>query len=188
MGTLEVLDMNKFIASAALAAGFAFAYTPASAAITGDVTGGGTFNDTVTSPDGWSNEIASAVDFWTLTAAGGTLLSVDVTSADGIDFGVSVYEGVVGDGFLISFDNDGDTGGGIYVGGNQPFAFGDRNGFSDLALTGGGTYTIAVGGAGFSPVFGGNYEMTVSAVPVPAALPLIGSALLGLGAVGRRRH
>jgi len=65
---------------------------------------------------------------------------------------------------------------------------------NSLSLTGAGTLTDIVGSQGstpatwsFSSANVNDYSMTITAVPVPAAVWLFGSGLLGLVAVARRR-
>ena len=62
------------------------------------------------------------------------------------------------------------------------------NGFTFLAQAG-QVYSVYLGGVGFSRWNAGvdNYQLTVSAVPIPAAVWLFGSALAGLGVIGRRK-
>ena len=52
-----------------------------------------------------------------------------------------------------------------------------------------GNYYIVVNGSGTNAaVYGGAVTVTPSAVPLPAALPLFGAGLFGLGALARRRQ
>ncbi len=172
------------------------AFMPAThAAITGDVTGGGIFFDNVDTDNGWIVESAAGngVDFWTLTASENAVLSVEITS--NIDFGISVYAGEVSDDLGFAFDNNADFSDpitfelGTYIGGTNG-DFGEAgSALFDLLLPQAGIYTIAVGGdLGFGG-FGGpfDYEMDIKVVPIPAALPLLLSGLLGLFAFSRKR-
>ncbi|QSA97029.1 VPLPA-CTERM sorting domain-containing protein [Methylococcus sp. EFPC2] len=51
-----------------------------------------------------------------------------------------------------------------------------------------GWYTVAAGGANNAITGLASHQLSVSAVPIPAAVYLLGSALAGLGIVGRRRQ
>jgi hypothetical protein len=53
----------------------------------------------------------------------------------------------------------------------------------DLDSTYGGEYTIIIGALGG---VAGNYKLTVQPVPIPAAVWLFGSALVGVFTIGRR--
>ena len=57
--------------------------------------------------------------------------------------------------------------------------------FQNLAT---GWYTIFVGGANSAETLASTYQISVSAVPVPGAVYLFGSALAGLLAAGRRKQ
>ena len=51
-----------------------------------------------------------------------------------------------------------------------------------------GTYTLVVSGKDLkNSTVGATGNITVSAVPLPAALPMFGAGLAGLGALARRR-
>lgn len=155
------------------------------AVITGDVTGGGVFYDSVSVADGWGSNYGSGVDFWTLTVGDNTSLSVAVSGT--FDYGISIYEGVVESDFTGAFDNNEDY---SYMGGYAAFVDGTPDLFGPFnsleTLLDAGTYTIAVGGvAGFAGPL--DYSLSVQAVPVPAAAWLFGSALLGLVGVRRKR-
>ncbi|MCG8590509.1 MAG: PEP-CTERM sorting domain-containing protein [Proteobacteria bacterium] len=174
--------MRKLIRSVALAAVLALA-PAAQAAIVGDVSGGGVFAGSVETNDGWVTEQATgdAVDFWTLTVSESQLLEVSIDSS--IDFGLSVYDGVVGDDFAgeLAFDNDGDFDGGTYLGGTP--SFGASGSELALLLPDAGTYTLAVGGdiGGFGI---GPFSYTMTVVPEPGTLWLLG---LGMSALALRR-
>ncbi len=162
----------------------------AQAAFTGDVTGGGLFSDNVDTDNGWLIEapVSNGVDFWTITAAANTTLSVDISSS--IDFGISIYQGAVDDDLGFAFDNDGDFNGGTYIGGTDGLFSDGSSSLNNLLLTDAGVYTIAVGGdsgfGGFGGPYSYNMSVNASAVPVPAAAWLFGSAVLGL--FGMRRN
>lgn len=159
--------------------------------VTGDVTGGGNVSGTVTSSNAWvtANPVdGNEVNFWTLTANAGDLLSIVVTSEQ-LEFGVSVYQGLVKELDLLipGFANDASFASNIFVAGTPSFgALGTS--LLNVALPFSGIYTIAVGGEGFSfePSFAYNMNVGVAPVPLPAAIWLLGSALMGLGAMRRR--
>jgi hypothetical protein len=70
-------------------------------------------------------------------------------------------------------------------------ADGSNTGASPLAfvLADVATYYLRVTGiAGVGPATGGSYEIAVATTPIPPALLLFGSALAGLGFLGRRRR
>lgn len=173
----------------AVIAGVLFtASTLTQAAIVGDVTGGGSFAGTVANGDGWGTNNGVGVDFWTITVADNTELNIDVTGA--FNYGISVYEGAVSSDATGNFDNDGNysynffSETAVFVDGT-PDLFGPYNSLYTL-LADGGTYTIAIGGVdGLYQSF--NYNLEVSAVPVPAAFWLFGSAFAGLMAMRRKR-
>ena len=149
-------------------------------------------SDTVATIDGWLVDAAAGngVDFWTFSAGPGELnLSVSITSD--LDFGISVYAGIVGDDFgteIIGFDNDGDFGDGVFIAGTPTFPTAGSE-LLGVLLPGPGDYTIAVGGDGASGFAIGpfDYSITATAVPVPAAVWLFGSALAGLATLTKRR-
>lgn len=60
------------------------------------------------------------------------------------------------------------------------------NAYSSSSALAAGEYTFSVSGL-VTGDFGGSYNVLVGAVPVPAAVWLFGSALLGLAATGRRK-
>jgi hypothetical protein len=184
--------MNFVLRSAALVAAVAFS-SQASAAITGDVSGGGSFAGSVSTFDGWFVESAfgDGVDFWTFTVGNAGTVSIDVTSA--LDFGISVYQGVVGDSFAeeLGFNNSASFGDGLFLAGTNALFPTLGSSLLNVALPGAGTYTIALGGDGASGFGIGPFAYTmnvgVSEVPVPAAVWLLGSALAGVAGVARRR-
>jgi len=165
--------------------------TTAQATIVGDVTGGGTFSDNVSTDNGWitENPTGNGVDFWTFTASANDMLSVDITSL--IDFGISVYFGEVMDDLGFAFNNNGNftdpttSNAGTYIGGTNG-NFGTVGSMLNLTLANAGIYTIAAGGDlgfGSSGLF--NYSMDIditNAVPVPetATLPLILGGMISL--------
>lgn len=164
--------------------------------LSGDVTGGGTVNGSVTSSNAWITSSAldgQEVNFWSFTAHAGEVLSIVVHSPV-IEFGVSVYQGLVEQQELSpvfgGFSNSGDFGDNIYVAGTNPVTGALGTSLMNLVLPTSGVYTIAVGGeAGFplSDLFAYSMNVNVAPVPLPAALWLLGSAMAGLGMFGRRR-
>lgn len=163
--------------------------------LSGDVTGGGTFNGSVTSSDAWiqSNAIdGQQVNFWSFSANAGDVLSILVNSS-ALEFGVSVYQGLVEAQELSpvfgGFSNYGDFGDNLYVAGTNPVTGAIGTSLLDLVLPTSGIYTIAVGGESGFPLeglFAYSMDVTVAPVPLPAAVWLLGSALVGLGFFRRR--
>ncbi|MBB6091271.1 hypothetical protein HNQ60_000117 [Povalibacter uvarum] len=159
--------------------------------LSGDVTGGGSFSGTVTSAGAWvqANPVdGTEVNFWTLTGNAGDLLSIIVSSSQ-LEFGVSVYQGVVEPLELLipGFANDGDFGDNVFVAGTPSFGAAGTS-LLNITLPFAGIYTIAVGGEGFGfeSSYAYNMDVAVAPVPLPAAVWLLGSALLGMGALRRR--
>lgn len=162
--------------------------------LSGDVTGGGSFDGTVTSSSAWieSNALdGDQVNFWSFTANAGDVLSL-VVESQAIEFGVSVYQGVVEqmELFLPGFSNFGDFGDNVFVAGTNPVTGALGTSLLNLVLPTSGVYTIAVGGESGFPLeglFAYNMDVSITPVPLPAAFWLLGSALAGLGVFGRRR-
>ena len=152
--------------------------------------------DDVSRADGWSTDFSAdnGVDFFTLDVTQTSNVFVNVTSS-AIDFGISVYTGIVDDPLGFFFDNDGDINNlfsgevNSFVGGNDPF-FGPLNALSLPGLTA-GTYTVAIGGADFD-LFGAPfaYEASIEtvAVPEPSGVLLMLLGLLSLSLMQRRRQ
>lgn len=164
--------------------------------LSGDVTGGGTVNGSVTSSDAWiqSNAIdGEQVNFWSFSANAGDVLSLVVNSSV-LEFGVSVYQGLV-DAQELSpifggFNNYGDFGDNLYVAGTNPVTGAIGTSLLNLVLPTSGIYTIAVGGESGFPLeglFAYTMGVTITPVPLPAAFWLLGSALAGMGVFRRRR-
>jgi len=160
--------------------------------ISGDVTGGGSVSGSVTSSNAWvqSNPVDGAeVNFWTLTAQAGDLLSIAVTSQQ-IEFGFSIYQGLVQqlDLLVPGFANDASFGSNIFVAGTPSFGAAGTS-LLNIALPFSGLYTIAVGGEGFSfePSFDYDMDVSVTSVPLPGTFWLMGPALIGLAVARRRR-
>lgn len=184
--------MNVLFRVASFVALFATA-SIASANFTGDVTGGGVFSDNVSTADGWqfNNPAANGVDFWTLTISEPSYLSVNVGSD--IDFGISVYQGAVSDSLGFAFNNAAGFEDpltfdfGTFIAGTPNFGVAGSS-LADILLSATGVYTIAVGGADFGFAGPYQYDMSVSvaAVPVPAAVWLFATGLVGLVARSKR--
>lgn len=162
--------------------------------LSGDVTGGGTVTGNVTSSDAWiqSNPLdGEQVNFWSFSANAGDVLSIVVNSS-AIEFGVSVYQGLVEaqELFIPGFSNYSDFGNNLYVAGTNPVTGAIGTSLLNLVLPSSGVYTIAVGGESGFPLeglFAYSMAVNVAPVPLPAAFWLLGSALAGMGMFGRRR-
>ncbi len=155
----------------------------AQATLTGDITGGGTFSDQVAIDNGWITESAAGngVDFWTLNANAGDMISIDISSL--IDFGISVYFGNVMDDLGFAFDNNASffdpltANLGTYIGGTNG-DFGEAGSTLNLTLLNSGIHTIAVGGdLGFGFFGPFDYKMDVNVVPETAPLFLLLSGI-----------
>lgn len=141
---------------------------------------------------------ASLSDYWSFTGNAGDLFSLVGLRLEGaFDMSFWVFSGIFADdsvfggslnagdaGFLDFADDENSP--------NIPGPFGDP--FSSFALPSTGQYTVIVtnfasgadNGDGVFP-----YSLTatgVSAIPLPAALPLLLVAIGGLGLVGRRKR
>jgi hypothetical protein len=162
--------------------------------LSGDVTGGGSYYGTVTNSSAWVQSNPSdgeQVNFWSFSANAGDLLSIAVRS-DAIEFGVSVYQGLVEPLEILtgSFLNDGDFGDNVFVAGTNPVTGAVGTSLVDILLPVSGIYTIAVGGeSGLSldGLFAYTMDVTIAPVPLPGAIWLLASALMGLGVMRRRR-
>ena len=176
------MTMIKRILAALAIAGTA-SFANAIPVFTGDVSSGGVFSDSVDTADGWVTDTAvgNGVDFWAFSVNAPTSLTIDITSI--IDFGISIYQGIVQDEIGFAFDNDADFVDpstfnlGTFLAGTP--SFGAAGSSLSLFLASAGDYTIAVGGDdfGFSGPY--DYEMAV-AVPEPGSIALILAGLMGL--------
>lgn len=161
--------------------------------ITGDVSAGGDFSGTVTSSNAWVTSSAfdgESVNFWTLTANAGDRISLNVTST-ALEFGISVYAGLVEQTELLfaGFSNEGNFGDNVFIAGTNPTTGAIGTSLLDILLPTSGVYTLAIGGeAGFpfDGLFDYDLNVQIAPVPLPAAIWLLGSGLLGL--VGLRRR
>jgi hypothetical protein len=159
--------------------------------LSGDITGGGNFSGTVNRANAWVEETpidGLDVNFWTFTGNAGDTYSFTVTS-EALEFGISLYQGVLEEFDLIvpGFENSGSFASLFFVASTPDFgAIGTE--LLSIVLPSTGAYVLAVGGEGFG--FGDSYayDMNVSAapVPLPAAVWLLGSALLGAAGMRRR--
>jgi len=138
--------------------------------ITGDITGGGTFSGSVTSPSAWAEENpvnGEEVNFWTLTGRAGDRVSITVNSP-ALNYGLSLYRGLVEPFALIvpGFNNDGDFGSNVFVAGTPAFGQAGAS-LLNILLASDGPYTLAVGGEGFGFDDRFDYTMSVAVTPVP---------------------
>jgi hypothetical protein len=157
----------------------------------GDITGGGNFSGTVNRANAWVEETpidGLDVNFWTFTGNAGDTFSFTVTSSV-LEFGMSLYQGALEELDLIvpGFESSGSFASLFYVASTPDFgAVGTE--LLNIVLPSTGAYVLAVGGEGFG--FGDSYayDLNVDAapVPLPAALWLLGSALIGAAAIRRR--
>ncbi|WP_150051321.1 MULTISPECIES: DVUA0089 family protein [Methylomonas] len=122
------------------------------------------------------------VDFYSFDITAPTWLKLTVTTPDGPLFGDDPIVGLFDtSGSLVAYDDDAGPG---------------FDAFLVWEITEPGTYTAAVAGyddfgfeslAGVSTDFFYTLQIDIAAVPVPAAVWLMGSALLGLGLTGKKR-
>ncbi|MGE3773493.1 MAG: VPLPA-CTERM sorting domain-containing protein [Gammaproteobacteria bacterium] len=187
--------MKHFIGSAALVAAIAVP-AAAQAFVSGDITGGGSFDGTLSSASAWINANpidGTEVNFWTFAGNAGDTWSFVVTPREptAIEFGMSLYFGPIAEFDLLvpGFDNEAGFADAQFIAGTPAFgALGTT--LVDIVLAATGTYTLAIGGEEFAAAgseFGYTLDANVAPVPVPAAAWLMASALAGFGAVRRRR-
>jgi len=139
--------------------------------------------------NGWHSDVASDVDFWFFHGVAGQQYTLRADRIDpGLDTALSLYEGITASDES-TFVHDADFGGLTFIDSADdeiPYAGGP---YGDPLLTftapSTGFYTVAIGdylGDGTGPF---NYQIQLTPVPLPAAVWLFGSGLLGL--VGFRR-
>lgn len=184
--------MKKILPLLAALAAFLLPAVSHAALLSGDISGGGLFSGTVTRASAWVEENpvdGQEVNFWTFSGNAGDTVSLIVTS-DVLEFGMSLYQGTLEELDLIvpGFESSGDFASLFFVAGTPDFgAVGTE--LLNIILPTTGAYVLAIGGEGFG--FGDSYGYNLSAefapVPVPAAVWLFGSALMGLAGFRRRR-
>ncbi|HTE39963.1 MAG TPA: PEP-CTERM sorting domain-containing protein [Steroidobacteraceae bacterium] len=175
--------MKYLLRIVALAVAFIPGLAGATTISAGDLTYGGSVAGAVDNSSAWITSSAldgNAVNFWTLHADAGNSVSVIVNSFD-IEFGVSLYQGLVDDFELLfaGFNNSGNFGDNIFVAGTNPVTGLVGTSLLDIVFPTTGFYTLAVGGeAGLD--FGGRfaYTMDVTKVPEPGVVVLLA---MGLG-------
>jgi hypothetical protein len=184
--------MKKILSLLAALAAFALPTLSHAEVISGDISGGGLFNGSVTRANAWVEENpvdGQEVNFWTFSGHAGDKVSFTVTS-DVLEFGMSLYQGALEEFDLIvpGFENTGDFASLFFVAGTPDFG-GIGTELLSIVLPTTGAYVLAIGGEGFG--FGDSYgyhlDASFAPVPVPAAVWLFGSALMGLAGFRRRR-
>lgn len=156
----------------------------------------GTVSDTVNGYDGWLTEdtFFGGIDFLVFETFVDSLFSIEVVSE--IDFGISIYEGLIVNDDSIPFINNDDffdfSSTLTYIAGTPSFsAIGSS--LSNVALTNPGFYTVAVGGDDFfGPADSVSYTASlntnaVESVPAPSLPALLAIGLLGLRLSSKRR-
>jgi hypothetical protein len=185
--------MKKFLHLAVALAALALPGLSHAELISGDITGGGQFAGTVNRASAWVEENpidGLDVNFWTFNGNAGDTVSFAVTSS-ALEFGMSLYEGVLEEFDLISpgFDNAASFADLFFVAGTPDFGVVGTE-LVNIVLPSTGAYLLAIGGEGFG--FGDSYGYNLNAefapVPLPAAVWLFGTALMGVAAARRRRR
>lgn len=156
----------------------------------------GTVTDTVSGYNGWLNEdvFFGGIDFLVFETFVDSLFSIEVASD--VDFGISIYEGLIANEAPPLFDNDNDffdfSSTLTYIAGTPVFsALGSS--LSNVALSNPGYYTVAVGGDDFfGPSGSVAYtaslsSLAVETVPVPSIPALLAMGLVALRLSTRRR-
>ena len=193
--------MRNFLGAASLLAALTLAPAAQAAIVSGDVTGGGDFYGQVTSNTAWVQDNpfdGEEVNFWTFSANAGDSISIFVESVTNempqlLDAGISLYFGEITEMELLygGFNHAGDFADNLLVATTNTFfgTAGNNASLLDILLEQGGIYTIAVGGeAAYSMHDSYNYDMNVQVVPVPAAVWLLASGLLGLAGLRLRKR
>jgi len=193
--------MGNFFGAASLLAALALAPAAQAAIVSGDVTGGGDFYGQVTSNTAWVQDNpfdGDEVNFWTFSATAGNTVSIFVESLVNempqmLDAGISLYFGEITEMELLfgGFDHAGNFANNTLVATTNTFfgTAGNNASLVDVLLQYSGIYTIAVGGeAAFSLHDSYGYNMNVQVVPVPAAVWLLASGLLGLAGLRLRKR
>ena len=151
--------------------------------VTGSVSGGG-----------WYNEIASETDFWNFYGISGDVVDILGLRLDtDLDPAFTLYSGVT-TADETEFNPWGDFGGMTYltyaddeISNTGPY--GDPF-LDDYVLPNTGLYTVAIGGYYSDGVGPYDYELTItgnSPIPEPATMLLLGSGLIGLAGLGRKK-
>ena len=168
----------------------------------------GSWNDDgqgdTTNPEGWAHN----TDIGLIRADSNLTLTLNLTNVDGTwsNYGITVFEGMSGSTGSANHHATWNTGwtssNDAPANANNPFGLNglthlvhDATVGSDPLLKGltfnaeaGKVYTVLLGGHEFGSVFGptADYKLSISAVPVPGAVWLFGSAMAGLIGFGRR--
>lgn len=193
--------MRTFFGTASLLAALTLAPAAHAAFVSGDVTGGGDFYGQTTSNSAWVQDNpfdGEEVNFWTFSANAGNTVSIFVESLVNempqmLDAGISLYFGEITEMELLygGFDHAGGFADNLLVATTNTFfgTAGNDASLTDVMLQYSGIYTIAVGGeAAFSLHDSYGYNMNVQVVPVPAAVWLLASGLLGLAGMRLRKR